>query len=117
MTREPPKRSASQPPTGRINEPRSGPIQVTEAAATLDESNQIRLQDGPAGTWSGISADVLLAYGANGPSYYAGLNESLARALPRARVLPIPGSGHDGLNRAPDRLVEPLVEFFAGLRL
>ena len=80
---------------------------------TLDESNQIRLHDGPAETWSGISADVLLAYGANGPGYYAGLNESLARALPRARVLPIPGSGHDGLNRAPDRLVEPLVEFFA----
>jgi pimeloyl-ACP methyl ester carboxylesterase len=84
---------------------------------TLDESNQIRLHDGPAETWSGIKADVLLAYGTNGPGYYAGLNESLARALPRARVLPIPGSGHDGLNRAPDRLVKPLVEFFAGLRL
>ena len=84
---------------------------------TLDESNQIRLHDGPAETWSGINAEVLLAYGANGPGYYAGLNETLARALPRARVLPIPRSGHDGLNRAPDRLVEPLVGFFAGLRL
>jgi hypothetical protein len=48
---------------------------------------------------------------------YASLNESLARALLRAPVLPIPGSGHDGLNRAPDRLVKPLVEFFGGLRL
>ena len=52
--------------------------------ATLDESNQIRLHDGPADTWSGISADVLLTYGANGPDYYAGLNEALARALPIA---------------------------------
>jgi pimeloyl-ACP methyl ester carboxylesterase len=80
---------------------------------TLDESNQIRLHDGPAETWSGIRADVLLTYGASGPGYYAGLNEALAGALPRARVLPIPRSGHDGLNRAPDRLVEPLAEFFA----
>ncbi len=34
---------------------------------TLDESNQIRLHDGPAETWSGVSADVLLAYGASRP--------------------------------------------------
>jgi pimeloyl-ACP methyl ester carboxylesterase len=80
--------------------------------ATLDESHQIRLHDGPAEQWSGVGADVLLAYGRAGPPYYAGLNEALARALPRARVLPIPGSGHDGLNRAPRRLVAPLTEFF-----
>jgi pimeloyl-ACP methyl ester carboxylesterase len=80
---------------------------------TLDESHQIRLHDGPAKSWSGVSADVLLAYGAAGPPYYAWLNEGLARALPRARVLAIPRSGHDGLNRAPRRLVEPLAEFFA----
>jgi len=82
-------------------------------ATTLDESEQIRLHDGPAESWSGISADVLLAYGAAGPPYYAGLNEKLARALPRARVLRIARSGHDGLNRAPRRLVEPLAQFFA----
>ena len=82
-------------------------------AATLDESQQIRLHDGPAEAWSGVGADVLLTYGAAGPPYYAGLNEALARAIPRARVLPISHSGHDGLNRAPRRLVEPLAEFFA----
>jgi hypothetical protein len=82
-------------------------------AMTLDESHQIRLHDGPAESWSGVRADVLLAYGTAGPPYYAGLNEALARVLPRARVLPIPRSGHDGLNRAPLRIVEPLAEFFA----
>lgn len=81
---------------------------------TLDESDQIRRHDGPASAWSGVTADVLLAYGAGGPAYYAGLNDALARALPRARVLAVPRSGHDGLNRAPDRLLEPLVAFLAG---
>ncbi|BFU43334.1 alpha/beta fold hydrolase [Krasilnikovia sp. MM14-A1004] len=80
---------------------------------TLDESHQIRLHDGPAEQWSGIAADVLLTYGTAGPSYYVGLNEELLHALPRARVLPIPRSGHDGLNRAPRRLIDPLADFFA----
>ena len=80
---------------------------------TLDESDEIRLHDGPAESWSGVSADVLLTYGAAGPPYYVRLNQELARALPRARVLPISRSGHDGLNRAPRRLIEPLAEFFA----
>jgi pimeloyl-ACP methyl ester carboxylesterase len=85
-------------------------------AMTLDESHQIRLHDGPAQQWSAVAADVLLTYGASGPPYYAGLNEALAQALPHARVLPIPRSGHDGLNRAPRRLIEPLAEFFAAAR-
>jgi pimeloyl-ACP methyl ester carboxylesterase len=80
---------------------------------TLEESHQIHLHDGPATLWSAVTADVLLAYGENGPPYYPHLNDELARALDRARVLPIPRSGHDGLNRAPRRLIVPLIEFFA----
>ncbi|SCF02743.1 alpha/beta fold hydrolase [Micromonospora mirobrigensis] len=80
---------------------------------TLDESHQIRLHDGPAEQWSAVTADVLLMYGTAGPPYYAALNDALARALPRARVLPIPRSGHDGVNRAPARIVDPLAEFLA----
>ena len=81
--------------------------------STLDESQEVRRHDGPAAAWSGIDADVLLTYGTAGPPYYVTLNDELARALPHARVVPVRGSGHDGLNRAPHRLVEPLVEFFA----
>ena len=55
---------------------------------TLDESHQIRLHDGPAELWSGVSADVLLAYGAAGPPYYAGLNED---AGPRPAAGPAAG--------------------------
>lgn len=80
---------------------------------TLDESEQIRSHDGPARAWSGVTAEVLLTYGTAGPPYYSVLNDQLAGALPHARVLPIARCGHDGLNRAPRRLVEPIADFFA----
>jgi hypothetical protein len=83
---------------------------------TLDESDQIRLHDGPAEQWTGVTAEVLLAYGAAGPRYYMQSNEALARALPRARTVRIPRSGHDAINRAHRRLVEPLAAFFAAPR-
>ncbi len=80
---------------------------------TLDETEQIWAHDGPAEQWAGVTADVLLACGANGPPYYADNNEALARAMPRARTLRIPRSGHDAINRAHPRLVTPLADFFA----
>ncbi|MGC5017081.1 alpha/beta fold hydrolase [Micromonospora sp. DT47] len=80
---------------------------------TLDESHQVRVHDGPADQWAGVTAEVLLACGADGPPYYVELNEALARALPRARTLRIPRSGHDAINRAHPRLVDPLAAFFA----
>jgi pimeloyl-ACP methyl ester carboxylesterase len=82
-------------------------------AMTLDESQQIRMHDGPAEQWAGVTAEVLLACGGSGPSYYVRSNEALARVLPRARTLRIPHSGHDAINRARRRLVEPLAAFFA----
>ncbi|MBA9004734.1 alpha/beta fold hydrolase [Thermomonospora cellulosilytica] len=81
---------------------------------TLEEADQARAYDGPAEQWAGITAEVLLACGVDGPPYYAGINEALARVLPRARTLQIPRSGHDAVNRARRRLVEPLAAFFAG---
>ncbi|MET8091606.1 hypothetical protein [Micromonospora sp. NPDC005220] len=60
-----------------------------------------------------MSAKVLLACGADGPPYYVEQNAALARALPRARTLTIPRSGHDAVARAHPRIVEPLVDFFA----
>ena len=82
-------------------------------AMTLDESQLIRLQDGPAERWSGVTAEVLLACGGSGPRYYARINEALARALPHARTVEVPRSGHDAVNRAPSRVVELLAAFFA----
>jgi pimeloyl-ACP methyl ester carboxylesterase len=80
---------------------------------TLDESDQVRAHDGPADQYAGVTAEALLACGADGPPYYAEVNDALARVLPRARTLRIPRSGHDAINRARPRLVDPLTAFFA----
>ncbi|MDG4809663.1 alpha/beta fold hydrolase [Micromonospora sp. WMMD1120] len=80
--------------------------------ATLDETALIVAHDGPATRWAGVNAEVLLACGGNGPPYYQDLNAALASALPRARTLTIPGGGHDAINRARPRIVDPLAEFF-----
>jgi pimeloyl-ACP methyl ester carboxylesterase len=78
---------------------------------TLDESQAIRLADGPAERWSAVAAEVLLIRGTGGPPYYQHINQALAAAIPRARTLDV-RCGHDGINRAPARLTEPLLEFF-----
>jgi len=80
---------------------------------TLDEAEQFLLHDDPADQWAGVTAETLLACGATGPPYYAQINEALAGVLPRARTLQIPRSGHDAINRAHPRLVEPVAAFFA----
>ena len=82
-------------------------------ASTLDESRAVVERDGPASDWATVRAEVLLAYGASGPPYYATLNAELARTLPHARTLRVDRCGHDGVNRAPDRLVGPLGRFLA----
>ncbi|GIF52442.1 pimeloyl-ACP methyl ester carboxylesterase [Asanoa ferruginea] len=79
---------------------------------TLDESALIHAADSPASRWAAVTAEVLLACGANGPRYYAPANEALARTIPRARTLEIPRSGHDAINRAHPRMIDPLATFF-----
>ncbi|MFC3502054.1 alpha/beta fold hydrolase [Micromonospora krabiensis] len=80
---------------------------------TLDETEQVRRHDGPAEQWAGVTAEVLLACGADGPPYYVDLDEALARALPHARTVRIPRGGHDAINRAPRGLVDTFAAFFA----
>ena len=81
-------------------------------ATTLDDATAIRAYSSTAAQWSGLEAEVLLACGASGPSYYPRINEALAAAIPRARTLLVPRSAHDALNRAHPRIVEPLIAFF-----
>jgi pimeloyl-ACP methyl ester carboxylesterase len=79
---------------------------------TLDESELIRAHDGPPAQWAGVTAEVLLAAGADGPPYYAGINQALAGVLPRARTIQIPRCSHDAINRARPQLVNALAAFF-----
>ncbi|MER7444963.1 alpha/beta fold hydrolase [Micromonospora avicenniae] len=80
---------------------------------TLYETAEIAAHDGPPEQYAGVTAEVLFAYGQAGPPHYPKLAAALAPVLPRMRVLPIPRSGHDGINRAPAHLVEPLSAFLA----
>jgi pimeloyl-ACP methyl ester carboxylesterase len=80
---------------------------------TLDESALIARTGGPAQQWAGIEAETLLACGGAGPRYYQPINEALAGAIPHSRTLVVPRAGHDGINRAPQHLVDALAGFFA----
>ena len=80
---------------------------------TLDETAMIVAHDGPPEQYAGVTAEVLFAYGQAGPPYYPRIAAALGPVLPRMRVLPVPKSGHDGINRAPARLVDPLAAFLA----
>ncbi|MEU7616800.1 alpha/beta hydrolase [Micromonospora rifamycinica] len=79
---------------------------------TLDESALIQRHDGQPEQWAGVKAEVLLACGGAGPSYYRPINEALAGVLPHARTLVVPRASHDALNRAPEHLVDALAGFF-----
>ncbi|MER7456724.1 alpha/beta fold hydrolase [Micromonospora sp. NPDC126480] len=81
---------------------------------TLDETAMVAAHDGPPEQYAGLDTEILFAYGQAGPPYYATIARDLAPVLRRMRVLPVPGCGHDGINRAPSRLVEPLAAFLAG---
>lgn len=78
---------------------------------TLDESQAIARADGPASRWAGVTAEVLLVRGADGPPYYEQLNDALAAALPHGRAAAVRG-GHDGINRASAQLIRTFADFF-----
>ncbi|OZV76889.1 hypothetical protein CA850_25085 [Micromonospora echinospora] len=80
---------------------------------TLDEAAQVAAHDGPPEQYAGVTAEVLFAYGQAGPPHYPAIAAALKPALPRMRVLPVPRCGHDGINRAPARLLAPLAAFLA----
>ncbi|MGR6320397.1 alpha/beta fold hydrolase [Micromonospora soli] len=80
---------------------------------TLRETRQIQAHEGPAEEYAGITADVLLACGAQAAPWYAEVNELLAAVLPRARTLQVPRCGHNGIAAAPLRLVDPIAAFLA----
>ncbi|MFC0505447.1 alpha/beta fold hydrolase [Micromonospora costi] len=78
---------------------------------TLDEDDEIAAHDGPPEQYAPVTAEVLFSYGQDGPPYYADIAAALAPVLPGMRVLPVPRCGHDGINRAPARLVDPFAAF------
>ncbi|MEV4416446.1 alpha/beta hydrolase [Catellatospora sp. NPDC049609] len=79
---------------------------------TMSEVRQVAAHDGPAERYAAVTAEVLLACGANAPAYFEAHNAALARVIPAARTLRVAGR-HDAIAIAPPRLVDPIAEFLA----
>jgi len=67
----------------------------------------------PASAYAGITARVLLACGAKGPSYYGPICDRLADAIPHGTSIRIPKASHNAANIARPSFVAPFAEFFA----
>ena len=78
------------------------------------EAREVLAHDRSACAYAGITADVLLVTGARSPAYFAPASAALARALPRARHLVVPGAGHNAVNLADAAVIRPIVEFLLG---
>lgn len=83
----------------------------TMLPSAVVEAGEVLAHDGPAGTYSGIEADVLLLAGARSPGYFAGAARALVPALAGARYAVVPGAGHNAINLAAAPLVGELVDF------
>lgn len=81
---------------------------------TPAEIKRIHDHDGPAGDYSPITADVLLAAGARSPRYFAENCEAVADAIPRGRAIVIARASHNSANIARKSFVQPFKAFFAG---
>ncbi len=92
--------------------------QMVELLPTIGpEVRRILAEEAPASAYSSIDAEVLLAYGSRSSRYFKDICLTLAAALPHARALEIPRASHNTANVAPARMVDPLIDFFAGARL
>ncbi|MFJ3957431.1 alpha/beta fold hydrolase [Arthrobacter sp. NPDC090010] len=59
-----------------------------------------------------LPLETLILVGEKSPSYFGVACGRLHDVLSGSSYSVIPGLGHDGVNRAPARLIEPLAEFF-----
>lgn len=81
--------------------------------SALREARQVQAHDGPADRYAALGVPLLLATGAWSPPYYGLIHAALARAVPDGRALTVARAGHDGPNRAPRRVTEPIAAFLA----
>ncbi len=78
------------------------------------ELHRILDAEGPASDYAGITAKVLLAYGARSAGYFAQICDALAAAIPHAQQTVIPRASHNTANIAPEPFVAAFAHFYAG---
>lgn len=77
------------------------------------EVRRIVEHGGPASDYAGIGAEVLLVAGGRSADYFAAHCAALADAVPRARVVVLPGASHNAANVARPAFVQPFADFLA----
>jgi pimeloyl-ACP methyl ester carboxylesterase len=75
------------------------------------EVGQIGAHDGPATDYAGVSAEVLLAFGARSATYFSRACNAIARALPHAEAMRIPRAGHNAANIGHTDFARPFADF------
>lgn len=63
--------------------------------------------------YADITAKVLLATGSHSSAYFAQTCDALMKVLPHAQRLVVTKARHNTANNAPERLVQPLMDFLA----
>ena len=63
--------------------------------------------------YSNITAKVLLGTGSHSSKYFGQTCDALVDVLPLGQRLTVPNARHNTANSAPDRLVQPYIDFFS----
>lgn len=81
------------------------------AAATLPrEARALTIAD-LAGAARKVSQPAGLLLGTDSPSWASEITRELAAALPAATVIQLPGTGHEGLEQAPEKVAAEMLRF------
>ncbi|PYI64592.1 hypothetical protein CVV68_21590 [Arthrobacter livingstonensis] len=77
------------------------------------EIERILENEEPATFYADITAKVLLSTGSHSSTYFSQTCDALMEVLPHAQRLVVTKARHNTANSAPDRLVQPLMDFLA----
>ncbi|WP_104175615.1 alpha/beta fold hydrolase [Arthrobacter sp. Y81] len=78
------------------------------------EIKAIIAADMPAEPFLALPLETLIIVGEKSPAYFGIACGQIHDVLSGSSYTILPGSGHDGVNRAPDKLITELSDFFAG---
>jgi pimeloyl-ACP methyl ester carboxylesterase len=78
------------------------------------EIKAIIAADMPAEPFLELPLETLIIVGEKSPAYFGVACAQIHEVLSGSSYTILPGMGHDGVNKAPDRLISELSAFFAG---
>ena len=78
------------------------------------EIKAIIAADMPAEPFLELPLETLIIVGEKSPAYFGVACGQIHDVLSGSSYTILPGFGHDGVNRAPDKLITELSDFFAG---